>query len=143
VDDYLALGETLARVELVDGNLMVSAPPNVRHQAIRSRVLNAIHDASKAVGLCALPTINLRLKRCRIYNPDFVIMKHIDLDVLVVDSSANQKVGEIVSPSSSSADRILKRHHYAEHGVVRIGQPLHLTEPVNLDLDPAVLLPRR
>jgi hypothetical protein len=33
--------------------------------------------------------------------------------------------------------------HYVERGVGRIGQPLHLTEPVNLDLDPAVLLPRR
>ncbi len=172
-EDYLSLGETLARVELVDGNLLVSAPPNAGHQIIRSHLLRAIHAPAATAGLCALSTVNLRLGLCRIYNPDFVLVGQIDFEGLVVDVSAVRLVGEIVSPLSASADRILKRHHYAEaaipwyllveqepelrlrlllhyegghyveHGVGRIGQPLRLTEPVTLDLDPAVLLPRR
>jgi hypothetical protein len=126
-DDYLALGETLARVELVDGNLLVSAPPDVRHQVIRSQVLNAVHDASEAAGLCALSTINLRLMPCRIYNPDFVIMERIDLDLLVVDSPTI---------------RLLRYDggHYAEHAIGQAGQPLRMTEPIVADIDPGVLL---
>jgi Uma2 family endonuclease len=168
---YLSLSETLARIELVDGNLLVSAPPNVGHQVIRSHLLRAIHAPAEAAGLYALSTVNLRLGLCRIYNPDFVLVGPIDFEALVVDVSAVRLVGEIVSPLSASTDRILKRHHYAEaaipwyllveqepelmlrllhvedghyveHAVGRIGQPLRLTEPVTLDLDPAVLLPR-
>ena len=83
-------------------------------------------------------------------------------------------VCEIVLPSNPAIDRVLKMFYYAEagipwyllaepgskdltlrlfkrtgdsyveQGVGRLGQPLHLTEPVVVDLDPAELdLPRR
>ncbi|RLP87859.1 hypothetical protein EAD89_18075 [Micromonospora sp. BL4] len=32
--DYLALGVTACRIELLDGGLLVGPPPTVRHQAI-------------------------------------------------------------------------------------------------------------
>jgi hypothetical protein len=32
---------------------------------------------------------------------------------------------------------------YVEHAVAKAGQPLQLTEPVTVDLDPAALLPAR
>lgn len=171
-DEYLALGETLDRVELFDGSLLVSPAPGPRHQAISGRLFMAILPAAEAVGLEVLETINLRLKRGRIPIPDLVIVGSIDFDEAVIDASAVSLVCEIVSPGNPATDRVLKMHyyaeaaipwyllieqepeltlrlyrydggHYVEQSVGRIGQPLHLTEPVSVDLDPAVLLPRR
>jgi Uma2 family endonuclease len=121
-----------------------------------------------------LKTINLRLTRGRICNPDLVILTPVNYayDQLVLDVATVRLICEVVSPDRPAVDRVLKMHyyaearipwyllveqepqltlqlmryedgHYVEHAVGRPGAPLRLTEPVSLDLDPAVLLARR
>jgi Uma2 family endonuclease len=171
---YLGLGETLSRVELFDGGLLVSPPPVVRHQVICSELAFALHPAAERAGLDLLKTINLRLTSGRICNRDLVILAPVnyDYDQLVLDVAAVRLICEVASPDRPAVDRVLKMHYYAEaaipwyllvesepdlvlclfrfedghdveHGVGRPGQALHMTEPVIVDLDPAVLLPRR
>ncbi len=166
-EEYLELGETPDRVELLDGSLLVSPAPTYRHQNISRRLANVLEPAADAAGLQVFEAVNVRLKRGRIPIPDLVLTQQTDLDQVVGDAQEVQLICEITSPSNSGTDRVLKMHHYAEAGIpwylliepnpialtlfrldgdhyvidaeARPGQPLRMTEPVVLSLDPAVL----
>jgi Uma2 family endonuclease len=162
---YLALGETPDHIELFDGSLYLTPPATPRHQHVCSRLAVALADAAPHV----LRSVNLRLRRHRILIPDLVLTDEIDLHQLVVDAGAVRLVCEVLSPSSSATDRVLKMHcyaaaaipwyllvepdtgtlqlyrltgtAYAEHSVTVVGDVLRLTDPATVTLDPAALLP--
>ncbi len=167
-DEYLALGETPDRIELLDGDLHVSPAPTPRHQNLSRRLANALEDAASAHGFVVYEAVNVRLKRNRMPIPDLVVGEGIDPDKLVVDTSLLQIVCEITSPSNAAYDRVTKMNFYAEagipwyllvdvkpelvlrlfrlesghympHGEGRDGEPLRMTEPFPVELDPAIL----
>lgn len=166
---YLAFGETPERIELFDGSLYVTPAPTPRHQHISSELLVALRPAARKPGLHVLEAVNVRLRPDRILIPDLVITAGIDFNQAVIDASAVLLVCEIASPSSSTIDKVLKMHHYAEakiawylliepdtrmlrlyeltgaeyreHSVVEDGEVLRLTDPVVATIDLAELLP--
>jgi Uma2 family endonuclease len=166
-EEFLALGESPERVELMDGSLLVTPAPTPRHQHISRKLANAL-DASTR-GLQVVEAINVRLQPGRIPIPDIVILEMTDFDAPIVDAEAVHLVCEIVSPSNASADKVLKMHHYAaagipwyllveqetgalhlyrlsgnhyvEHSVTYAGQLLHLEDPVKVSIAPEDLLP--
>jgi Uma2 family endonuclease len=116
-EEYLALGETVDRVELFDGSLVVSPAPTVKHQHLSFRLANALEPLARAADLRVFLAINVRLRTGRIPIPDLVVTTPIDLKKLVVDATAVVLVCEITSPSNAGHDRVLKMHHYAEAGI--------------------------
>ncbi len=168
-DEYLALGETSDRVELLDGSLLVTPGPSVAHQRISIRLAKLLIPAAEAAGLEVLESINLRLQPNRIPIPDLVISRPAD-DGLTVDPKAVHLVCEITSPRNAAVDRILKMQYYADAGIpwyllvdpepltLRLfrldgdkytthaeavpGVPLSVTDPVEVTIDPATLVRR-
>jgi hypothetical protein len=86
-DEYLALGETLARVVLLDGSILVSPRGHPAHQMVQG-TLTAVFDASLPAGLHLLSAVNVRLGPNRIVIPDLVVTTEIDMDDLVVPAQA-------------------------------------------------------
>ncbi|BFU42413.1 Uma2 family endonuclease [Krasilnikovia sp. MM14-A1004] len=164
-EDYLALGETPDRVELLDGSLLVSPNPSLRHQHIRVEIERALGGGA----LHALGVINVRLRPNRIAIPDLVLTGPVDFDAPVINADAVHLVGEVLSPNSAATDEVLKMHYYAaagipwyllveqetgalhlyrlsgdtyvEHSSARPGAVLVLKDPVEAAIRPEDLLP--
>ncbi|MDG4823857.1 Uma2 family endonuclease [Asanoa sp. WMMD1127] len=115
-DEYFDLGETLQRIELFDGSLLVSPAPSKRHQRV-SRLLAAMLDeTAEPAGLTVYEAVNLRLRANRVAIPDLVVADTDD-EGSIVEAAEVRLVGEIVPQSNAIADRVLKLHLYAMAGI--------------------------
>jgi Uma2 family endonuclease len=163
-ETFLALPEDPRRIELLDGALLVSPSPTVRHQRLSLLVALALEGAHPT-GTLVLQAVDVRVGRDRILVPDIVVVRWPRPGLKVVDADDVLLAVEIVSPGSVAADRAIKPPLYAQAGVplyVRVeqagpvahlfeldgdryrltssGPMLHLPDPFGLTIDLAALV---
>ncbi|WP_028924466.1 Uma2 family endonuclease [Pseudonocardia acaciae] len=127
VAEYLELGETEYRTELVEGQLMMAPRPVPKHMEA-SHVLLAAIRAALPQGYRALAEIDLNLELAPPDKPGFVrapditvaraeAMRQVDQGGGAVRASDVLLVAEIISPGSGRMDRRIKREEYADAGI--------------------------
>ena len=111
--DYLALGETISRIELIDGGLWVSPWPDIAHQAVAYLLHAAVHPPAH---IRKVRSASIRLSPDRIVVPDLAVGWMARLG-RVADAAEVALVGEVVSHGSRTLDRSLKTTLYAAAGI--------------------------
>lgn len=114
-DEFLALPED-RRIELLDGELLVSPSAAHAHRRLSMRLAMAL-DAAAPAGFEVLEAINVRLAAGRILIPDLAVITTPGVDVVVSDAEDVALVVEIVSPGSVVTDRAVKPQLYAAAGI--------------------------
>ncbi|TDP97139.1 Uma2 family endonuclease [Labedaea rhizosphaerae] len=136
LDDVLALpddSETGQRVELVGGGLLVSPIGNFRHQRLIGDAYSALRNAAPR-HLEATVELNVQMPHGQLLIPDFTVVRRRDFDGVLFPVEDVVLVGEVISPTGRTQDKVLKRDLYAKAGV-----PFYLlvdpeTKPVCLTL---------
>lgn len=115
--EWLALPESMGRVELLDGALVVSPNPGGPHQRMVRNLANALADAAPR-DVEVFEGINVRLGEAgRIMIPDIAVLSPAGLDATIYDAGRAILVVEVTSPSNAWSDRLVKPKAYAGAGI--------------------------
>ncbi|WP_405092402.1 Uma2 family endonuclease [Micromonospora sp. NBC_01392] len=166
--DYLALEDSLDRIELLDGSLIVTPAPGKRHQLVSWNLVGSLRRAARPLGLLVFEAVNVRLGVNRMVIPD-VVVADTDDEGTVVEAGEVRLVCEVVSPGNAAADRVLKMQlyaiaripwyllveqdgdshslrlhrldgeHYVEDAIAKAGETLTVIEPFRWAMDPGTL----
>ena len=115
-DEYFALPETPARVELVDGALVVNPLPDSVHQRLVREIGNLLDRTRPTDEWEVFPGLNVRLWPGHVRAPDVVLMRY-GATALYVPARDMLLLAEITSPGNFRQDRIAKHGDYAAAGV--------------------------
>lgn len=116
VADLATLPDDGLRYELVDGTLLVSPAPNKAHQRAIGRLHLLLHEACPDDLEVFLPPTDYQPTDTRSLQPDLLVVARTDPGNGAVTTPLALAV-EVLSPSSRSVDRVLKRELYEQAGV--------------------------
>ena len=109
------------RYELLDGELVMIAAPNVAHQKALFRIARLVEDfvLERGLGGVFIAPTDVVLSDTNVVQPDVIFVSKERMSV-VGDANiqgAPDLVIEIVSPNNPERDLVRKRDIYARHGV--------------------------
>lgn len=129
VDDLDALpNDDHLRYELVDGCLLVTPPPPLRHQSAAAQLAFLLHGAV-GDGWRVIGEAGLRIDRVNYRVPDVMVIAASALTKAKADPGDMLLAVEVMSPSSVSTDRVTKPAQYAAAGIPYFWR-VELREPV-------------
>ncbi len=104
------------RYELVDGTLLVSAAPSKVHQRCLGNLYLLLRSACPAHLEVFLAPTDYQPTQMRSFQPDLLVVRLDDPGEKAVTTPLTLAI-EVLSPSSLSIDRVLKREMYQQAGV--------------------------
>ena len=108
------------RYEVLEGDLIVSPSPKVKHQEIVLRVTRLLDQADRAErGRLLLAPMDVVLSHRDVVEPDLVFIAKDRLGIITEDNvqGAPDLVVEVISERSRKRDAITKRDLYERYGV--------------------------
>jgi Uma2 family endonuclease len=120
-EDLLDLPDDGNRYELLDGDLIMTPPPSVRHQLVLghlNRMLDA-HVRTEGLGTVLFAPLAVRLDETTIAEPDLIYVASDRVRIIgdqAINGAPNLLV-EVLSPSTAKRDRTVKAQLYARLGV--------------------------
>ena len=119
-EDYLKTSDD-ERWELLNGELIMIASPNTAHQ----RTIGKLHlflgsfVRDRRLGEIFIAPYDVVLSNTNVLQPDLLFVANDKESIITADNIQGipSLVVEVLSPSTSTRDREVKRDIYAEHGV--------------------------
>jgi Uma2 family endonuclease len=120
-DDYVRFPDDGLRHEIIEGEHYVSPSPQTAHQRILARLSYLIqrHLEAHPVAEMLFAPFDVLLSEFNVLVPDLIVLSTERSRLLTSKNlqGAPDLVVEILSPSTASRDRTLKRDVYERHGV--------------------------
>lgn len=121
-DDYAHLpSHGSDRLEVIEGELILSPAPNIRHQRISSNLLGILrnHVLQNRLGEVFSAPLDVVFSPTNTFQPDIVFVSTENKGILTAANiqGVPDLLVEIISPSSDRLDRIRKPQVYAQFGV--------------------------
>ena len=119
-EDYRKTPED-ERYELIDGELIMAAAPNMAHQTAQGNLVSPMHTyvRTERLGYVFFTPCDVVLSEHSTFQPDLIFVSNENAGI-ITDANiqgAPDMVVEIISPSSTGRDWVIKRDLYAKHGV--------------------------
>ncbi len=109
------------RYELLEGELVLTAAPNLAHQKVLFRMARLVEDfvLERGLGEVFIAPTDVLLSDTNVVQPDVIFVSKDRKSILGADniSGAPDLVVEVISPSNPERDLVRKRDIYARHGV--------------------------
>ncbi len=115
-DDLAAMPEDGHRYELVDGALIVTPAPNIRHQTCVTALVMLLYAARREEHRVLVAPVDVRLSADTILQPDVVVASKTDFSEARLEGAPLLAV-EVLSPSTRLTDLGTKRLVFEEAGV--------------------------
>jgi Uma2 family endonuclease len=121
-DDLVRERETRdERLELIDGEIVVTPSPTPMHQLVVHRLAVIFDQAIVAAGagLVLEAPLDVFLETHNVLQPDVIVLLRDRIGLFgpqMVESAPSLAV-EVISPSTAADDRVRKRQNYARFGV--------------------------
>ena len=121
VDDVWALPDDGNRYETVDGELLVSPAPKVKHQVVAGAVYRALFEwvRQRGIGVTLFAPTDVILDPHTLVQPDVLVLPPIGRDVREGEGAAPAPllVIEVLSPGTARNDRLKKRPRFQRAGI--------------------------
>ena len=130
VEDYMQLEEGLL-AQLIDGKLIMSPAPNVKHQLVIGELYSILKDTLGKTIL--LSPIDLHISEKDVLQPDLVYVPESKRKIISergIEGTPDLVI-EVISPSNSFVDRNTKRKKYLDLGVTEYW----IVDPANQTLE--------
>lgn len=134
--DYFQLPEYAEHdlIQLIDGEVVISMPPILKHQAIVGEILFLLMTIARLQqGKAYTSPVEVYLDEDNVYEPDVVYISSENMSIAQQDEKrivgAPDLIVEVLSPSTAKYDRQEKYNAYQQHDVREywIVDPLHDT----------------
>ena len=116
VDDLDRLPDDGLQYELLDGILLVSPAPIVRHQLVSANLYLLVHQVCPDHLVALYAPLDWRPDLRTSLQPDLLVARRADLEERNLTKPLVLAI-EILSPSSVRKDEVLKRSKYQDSGV--------------------------
>lgn len=119
--EYSALPETGPRYQLIEGELVMSPSPNLRHQTVVARIFVALFNfvEPRRLGIVRASPLDVILSQEDVLHPDIVYVSNERRMILMTEGlrGGPDLCVEVLSDRTQAIDRGMKRILYARHGV--------------------------
>jgi Uma2 family endonuclease len=109
------------RLELIEGEIVVSPSPSGMHQVVALRLASLLHHGvmERGLGAVFLAPFDVAFDEFSVVQPDLLVLLRSHRERFTGEriKGAPSLVIEILSPSTRRYDRDIKRDFYARHGV--------------------------
>jgi len=134
-DDIVEFGQEGDHWELFEGELVVSPPPNVKHQIVVANLLFLLGEfvRNNKLGRLLPSPIGLYFDAKTFFEPDILFISNENKDRIKINyiKGAPDLVVEIISPESAKRDRGYKFKRYALEGMLEYW----IVDPINENVE--------
>jgi len=118
-EDFLAFPDDGVRREIVEGEMLVTPSPVVRHQDLVGRLFNAVanHAQEHGGGRVFVAPLDVRLSEHDVVEPDVIFVAADRLEIILEKYLLGAPTLLVEVVSDPRTDRVRKRAIYARAGV--------------------------